>query len=74
MKNIGILIFAIALVSCVKQKTCTCKNDAGAVKYTETIKTNSKESIEAFEKRCNAESYKTYTNGVLTSEIPCVIQ
>lgn len=65
-----LFIAGLSLTSCLKSKTCTCKNSSGTVVSQETRKSN-KSGLKEFEEECSKKKYETKTNGVVTSSIPC---
>lgn len=72
-KSISILfISCISLASCMKSKTCTCKDSSGKVVSSETRKSN-KSGLKQFEEDCAKKKIENKVNGVVVSSIPCEI-
>ena len=65
------LLLIFGLSSCLKERTCTCKDSSGTVISKTSTKTNSKSSIESFETNCIDKHTDTKVNGVVVSSIPC---
>lgn len=74
MKKIIMLFFAsgLILMSCAKEKTCTCKDGSGTVVYQESRKA-SKSELDKFEQQCKNRKIETTVNGNVVSSVPCQI-
>ena len=75
MKKVILTLFISGSVftSCMKSKTCTCKDASGTVVSQQTKKTNSKSDLNTFETNCKNAKIETKVNGVVTSSIPCEV-
>ncbi|WP_317897779.1 hypothetical protein [Aurantibacillus circumpalustris] len=75
MKQTLLAVVAVmALSSCAKTRTCTCKDSDGNVVSSTSKKSNSSAQIKAFEDQCKKSSTTTNTygtSGSSSTSIPC---
>ncbi len=67
------VVLGFSLTSCMKSKTCTCKDGAGNVGFQQTKKTNSKKDLQKFEDDCKQKKTEVIVNNVVIESIPCEI-
>lgn len=80
MKKSILFLFAICIssTSCLKTRSCTCKDPSGKITYNEVNKTRSKQEGVHFEDKCLKKESTYYTIGsgsVATTQttVPCEI-